>query len=67
MPHVRVHAELLVDLPAQTGVKRFTWLAFAAGKLPQAFEMRALQSTREEVRVTTSNDGGSNDDGGRMH
>jgi hypothetical protein len=41
-------AELFLDLPPQAGVERFVGEALAAGKLPIAFEMRAVGTPRHE-------------------
>jgi len=43
-----VHVELFAQLSCETVVKRLAWIAFAPGKLPEAFEMDAALASRDE-------------------
>ena len=55
--------ELLVQLTAKRFSVGFGRVAFAAGKLPVAFEMRAGGTKREKTGVAACNDRGDDCDG----
>ena len=66
-PIVARDAELLHQLAREAGVVRLAGLALAAGKLPQAGEVRALEPARHEEAAVALDDGGEDDDRRAAH
>ena len=59
----RVHAEFLDELARKAGVVGLAGLALAAGKLPEAGEVRALETSRDQQLPVALDDGGDHDHG----
>ena len=51
-----------MQLTSQTRMERLTGLAFSAGELPVTFEMRALESSREQHTAVAFDHGRRDDD-----
>ena len=60
--HDRVAPELFAQLADETAFVGLARLALAAGKLPQPFEVRATQPSRDEVGAASFNHGGRDHD-----
>jgi len=57
----RVHTELFGELACEAGVVRLAWLAFAAGKLPEASQMSTLEAAGDEQMPVAFDDRGDDD------
>ena len=62
-----IASELFAQLADETAFVGLAVLALAAGKLPQPFEVRATQPSRDEIGAASFNDRGRDDDAPVSH
>ncbi len=65
--NARVDIELFAQLACQTPVERLAWIAFAARKLPEAFEMDAALAPGDEYAPVALDDRRRYDDRRHTH